>query len=383
MRTVYFDHAATTPVDEEVLEAMLPLYREHFGNPSSAHGAGQTVNVAVEEARETIAQIIGAEPSEIIFTSGGTESDNAAIRGVVEATGKHEVITTRVEHHAVLHPIEQATSPDIQPVFLDVDAYGRVSADQVADAITEETALVSLMHVNNELGIINPIADIAEVCKERGVPIHSDTVQSAGKLPLNVQDMGVDLLSISAHKMYGPKGIGILYVRNGTPWNAWMLGGSQERRRRGGTLNAPGIVGLGKAFKLADKRLPDLTARLENVSDRLVAGVEEQFGDQITFNSSQEYGVPHIMNMTIRDRDGAPLDGEMLLLNLDMEGIHLSNGSACTSGAIEASHVLTTLGLSEAEAKSSIRVSMGKSNTGEDIDYFLQKLDEVITRMSR
>ena len=382
MRTVYLDNAATTPVDKEVLEAMLPFYNAQFGNPNSPHSHGRDVHVAVEDNREAIANAIGAEPSEIIFTSGGTESDNAAIKGVADAMGKNEIITTRIEHHAVLHPLECGKRMGLKPVYLDVDKHGRVTPEQVEAAITEDTALVSLMHVNNEIGTIHDLKAIGEVCQKHDVPFHSDTVQSAGKLNIDVNDVGVDLMSMSGHKIYGPKGIGILFVRNGTPWIPWMQGGSQERRRRGGTLNAPGIVGFGKAFELAHERMDDNTTAFKKLNRQLCNGLKERLGNRVRFNSHLESGVPHIVNVTLLSQNETPLDGEMLLLNLDMEGISVSNGSACTSGAIEPSHVLTNLGLSDELAKSSIRISMGQHNDSEDITYLLEKIEEVLDRMS-
>ena len=382
MRTVYLDNAATTPVDQEVLEAMLPFYNAQFGNPNSPHSHGRDVHVAVEDNREAIANAIGAEPSEIIFTSGGTESDNAAIKGVADAMGKNEIITTRIEHHAVLHPLECGKRMGLKPVYLDVDKHGRVTPEQVEAAITEDTALVSLMHVNNEIGTIHDLKAIGEVCQKHDVPFHSDTVQSAGKLNIDVNDVGVDLMSMSGHKIYGPKGIGLLFVRNGTPWIPWMQGGSQEGRRRGGTLNAPGIVGFGKAFELAHERMDDNTTAFTKLNRQLCNGLKERLGNRVRFNSHLESGVPHIVNVTLLSQNEAPLDGEMLLLNLDMEGISVSNGSACTSGAIEPSHVLTNLGLSDELAKSSIRISMGQHNDSEDITYLLEKIEEVMDRMS-
>jgi len=382
MRNVYLDNAATTPVDEEVLQAILPFYKTQFGNPNSAHSLGRDVHVAVEDAREAIATSIGADPSEIIFTSGGTESDNAAIKGVADAMGKNEIITTRIEHHAVLHPVECGKRVGLKPVYLEVDENGRVTPEQVEAALTDDTALVSLMYVNNEIGTIHPIKEIANVCKKHNVPFHSDTVQSAGKLSIDVNDIDIDLMSMSGHKIYGPKGIGILYVRNGTPWIPWMQGGSQERRRRGGTLNAPGIVGFGKAFELAHQRMEENQMKFAGLNQQLSSGLKKLFGDRVRFNSNIETGVPHIINVTLLNEKREPLDGEMLLLNLDMEGIAVSNGSACTSGAIEPSHVLTNLGLSDQLAKSSIRISMGKHNKSKDITYFLNKIEKVLERMN-
>ncbi|MBN2731436.1 MAG: cysteine desulfurase [Balneolaceae bacterium] len=381
MQTIYFDHAATTPLDEQVFEAMKPYFCEEFGNANSAHQLGNNAKVAVEEAREKIAQFIGAEPAEIIFTSGGTESDNAAIKGAVAATGKTEVITSPLEHHAVLHTVEAMKRSGVKPVYVEPDERGIISAQKVADAITERTAVVSIMHVNNELGTINPIKEIADVCHQRNVPFHSDTVQSVGKLPVDVNELGIDLLSISGHKIYGPKGIGVLYMRHTTPWMPWMHGGSQERRRRGGTLNVPGIIGLAKALELCEEHREEHTRHFKNLRSRMVDGLQSKFPEAISMNADCDDCVPHILNMSLTDDDGNGVDGEMLLLNLDMEGICVSNGSACTSGAVEPSHVLAGIGLDEHIANSSIRISFGKNNTEPQVDYFLDKLQEVVSRM--
>lgn len=382
MQTVYFDHAATTPVDERVLEHMKPYFTRHFGNANSTHQVGNEAKVAVEEARETVAELIGAEPAEIIFTSGGTESDNAVIKGVLEATGKSEVITSPLEHHAVLHTVEDAKRRGCRPVYLEPDSRGIVTPEQVEEAIGEDTALVTLMHVNNEIGSVNPISGISEVCRKHGVPLHSDTVQSVGKIPVNVDDLGVDFLSISGHKIYGPKGVGVMYMRYGSPWMPWMHGGSQERRRRGGTLNVPGIVGLAKALELVMEERDRHQEHFRGLRERLIGGVSERFNGQVTFNCDPEHGVPHIINMGFSDGNGGGLDGEMLLLNLDVEGICVSNGSACTSGAVEPSHVLSGIGLDEEIANASIRISLGKDNTEEDVDYFLESLEKVVDRMT-
>src|SRR5699024_6158762 len=380
MKTVYFDHAATTPVDERVLEAMIPYFTENFGNANSPHQIGNEAKVAVEKARDTVAHLIGAEPSEIIFTSGGTESDNSAIKGVVDDTGKTEVVTSPLEHHAVMHTAEALKRSDIQAVYVEPDTNGRIQPEEIAAAITDNTAIVSLMHVNNEVGAINPIGEIAEVCNNHSVPFHSDTVQSIGKLPVDVDQLGLDFLSMSGHKIYGPKGIGVLYMRHGTPWVPWMHGGSQERRRRGGTLNVPGIVGLAKALELSVSNMDEHISHFKKLRSRLINGLDEKFGNQYQVNGSREHGVPHIVNVSFIE-DGEGLDGEMLLLNLDVEGVCVSGGSACSSGAVEPSHVLSGIGLDDTVANSTIRISMGKDNTEEDIDYLLDKLETVVDRM--
>lgn len=380
---IYLDNAATTQLDPRVLDAMLPYYRDHFGNANSIHSLGRHATVAVEEAREKIAAILNADPAEIIFTSGGTESDNSVIKGVLQATGKKHVITSRVEHHAVLHPIQHARNTGVQASYLNVIPSGCVEVSQVADAITDDTALVTLMHVNNEIGAINPIKEIAAICRERKVAFHSDTVQSIGKYKVDVRDIGLDFLSISAHKIYGPKGVGAMYVRSGTAWKPWMEGGSQERRRRGGTLNVPGIIGLAKAMELADAEMEQNRAHIESLKDRLVFGLKDRFGSLLSFNGCTDNGCYYIVNISFPLDDDKALDGEMLLLNLDIEGICVSNGSACTSGAIEPSHVLMALGMVTPTAKSSLRLSIGKNNTQEEIDFTLDKLDAIVHRMMK
>lgn len=381
MKTVYLDHAATTPVDERVLEAIKPFFTDQFGNANSTHQLGSKAKVAVEEAREKIAEIIGAEPAEIIFTSGGTESDNSAIKGVVQATGKKEIITSPLEHHAVLHSVECQKRYGVNPVYLEPDSSGVISPEKVADAITDQTAIVSLMHVNNEIGSVNPISEIAEVCRENGIPFHSDTVQSIGKLPVDVDEIGLDFLSVSGHKIYGPKGVGVMYMRHGTPWIPWMHGGSQERRRRGGTLNVPGIVGLARALELITGQREEMLKHFMKLRTHFLDGLKTTLPEIVRINGDSENGVPHIINISFSKENGEGLDGEMLLLNLDVEGICVSSGSACTSGAVEPSHVLTGIGLEPEIANSSIRISLGKDNTVEEMDYLLEKLEMVVNRM--
>ncbi len=380
-RQIYLDNAATTAVDPRVLESMLPYFTEDFGNANSPHGLGRRVHVAVEEAREKIAYLIGAEPSEVIFTSGGTESNNAIIKGVLKASAKRHIITSRVEHHAVLHPIQYGHKDGIRATYLDVKPLGNVTADKVRDALTEDTVLVTLMHGNNEIGSINPISDISAICREKGVLLHSDTVQTAGKIPVHVDQLGVDFLSISAHKIYGPKGVGLMYVRSGSDWKPWMEGGSQERRRRGGTLNVPGIIGLAKAMELAHAEMNLNQQHISSLKQRLVYGLKERFSGLVAFNGDVENGLYNIVNISFPLDGERSLDGEMLLLNLDVDGICCSNGSACTSGAVEASHVLMALGLVTPTAKSSLRFSIGKHNTSDDIDYTLDRLEIIVQRM--
>lgn len=381
MNSIYFDHAATTPIDERVLEAMMPFLKENYGNANSAHQLGRTSKVAIEDARENIAKMLNAEPSEIIFTSGGTESDNAIIKGVIAGTGKKEIITSPIEHHAVLHPAESLEKEGVTIKYLQPNEDGIITADQVANALSDETALVSLMHVNNEIGSINPIKEIVAVCRENGVTFHSDTVQSIGKIPVDVKEIGLDALSISAHKIYGPKGIGILYVKNGTPWEPWLQGGSQERKRRGGTSNVPGIVGLSKAMELALDELEENAIHFQSLRESAIEQLQEKFGERFYINGPQTGGAPHVLNVAFLSPEKKGLDGEMLLLNLDIEGICVSNGSACTSGAMEPSHVLSGIGLSQERSNSSIRISFGKHNTQKEVTYLVEKLEGILDRM--
>jgi cysteine desulfurase len=384
MNSVYFDHAATTPVDQEVLDTMLPYFTKFYGNANSAHQFGRDCKVAIEDSRELIAMLIGAEPSEIIFTSGGTESDNAIIKGVFSAlsrAGKTEIITSPIEHHAIIHPAESLKREGATITYLKPDKNGVITAAQVEEAISEKTAIVSLMHVNNEVGSINPIKEIASVCRDKKVSFHSDTVQSVGKIPVNVKELGLDSLSISAHKIYGPKGIGVLYVKNGTPWIPWLQGGSQERRRRGGTSNVAGIVGLAKALELSIKQIESHSAHFKLLRKTAIDGLNNKLKGVFTINGPENNGVPHILNVGFSTGESKGLDGEMLLLNLDIDGICVSNGSACTSGAMEPSHVLQGMGIDNSVGNSSIRISFGKNNTVEDVRYFIEKLEGILERM--
>lgn len=382
MDAIYFDHAATTPLDERVLDAMLPWLKQEFGNANSMHQMGQRAKVALEEARDSIASLLHVEPSEVIFTSGGTESNNGSIRGVFEVAGdKNEIITSRIEHHAVLHTIESLKRHGARPVYLEPDSEGRIHPDQVREVISDRTALVSLMHVNNEIGSVNPLAEIAEICRENSVPFHSDCVQSVGKIPVDVDELGLDLMSLSGHKLYGPKGVGVMIVRSSTPWIPTLTGGSQERRRRGGTSNIPGIVGLQKAMEL---RIAEMDSHLTHVGElrrRMLNQLEKAFGGQVQTNGPSDGGVPHILNIGIKNDSNSVIDSEMLLLNLDIEDVCVSNGSACTSGAVEPSHVLTGIGLDDKVANASLRISFGKDNTLEQVDAFIPKLKRVLDRM--
>ena len=387
MQSVYLDHAATTPLDPAVLEAMMPFLTEHFGNASSVHARGRKARFAVEESRERIAAHLGAEPGEIIFTSGGTEADNLALGGMLRgAHGERRrgLVTSAAEHEAVLRPAEALAESGFPVTILSPQARGAVTPEQVARAITDETGLVSLMHANNEVGTLTDVRAVAEVCRARGVPFHTDAVQTAGLYALDAGELGVDLLSLSGHKVYGPKGVGVLYVRGGLDLAPAVLGGSQERRRRGGTENIAAIVGLAEALDRATTNSEQHLAHLKRLRDRLVSGLEETLGGAFVMNTPLEDGAaaPHIVSIAFPpDEGGRPLDGEMLLLNLDLEGVHVSAGSACTSGALTPSHVLLALGHDRPTASAALRFSLGKSTTEADIDYAVEKLATVIGRM--
>ncbi|MEM6783558.1 MAG: cysteine desulfurase family protein [Bacteroidota bacterium] len=394
---IYLDHAATTPLDPAVLDAMLPFLREDFGNASSVHQLGRRARVAVERARETVAGHLGCEPAEVIFTSGATEANNAALRGVLAALpARPGLVTTAVEHEAVLQPAEALLEAGHPVAVLPPMPNGAVTATQVADALDAfktagtPAALVSVMVVNNELGTVSPIAEIAEVAKRQGVHLHTDAVQAVALLDLNVDTLGVDLLSLSGHKIYGPKGVGALYVRAGTPIVPMVLGGAQERRRRGGTENVAAVVGLAAALDLAAERQVDDHARLAGLHQHLTAELAKAFGDSIRFNTPVEASAsktievaPHVLSVSFRPENGAALDGEMLLLSLDLAGVLVSSGSACTSGAVEPSHVLRALQVPDAEANATVRFSLGRATTADDIDDAVARLRSTIHRMRR
>lgn len=390
MQQVYMDHAATTPLDERVFDAMVPYLKEHFGNPSSVHARGRKSRFAVEESREQVAGLLGAEPGGIVFTSGGTEADNLAIKGVLshraEQTGKRgHLITSAAEHEAVLRPAEALRDAGWPVTILRPAAHGAVTAQQVAEALRPETVLVSLMHANNETGVMSPIRDIAALCHEHDVLLHSDAVQTAGLLDLDVDDLGVDLLSLSSHKFYGPKGVGVLYVRGGVDLDPLVEGGSQERERRGGTENVAAVVGCAEALALAAGNAHERTERLRRLQQRLVQGIRARLDDTVRLNTPIDNApvAPHVVNIAFPPLGGHVMDGEMLLLNLDMAGVQASAGSACTSGALEPSHVLDALGLSRETASAAVRFSMGKDTSEDDVDYVLDTLDTVVQRMRR
>jgi cysteine desulfurase len=380
---VYLDNSATTAVAPEVISAMLPHFSEEMGNAQSVHSFGQRAKSALERARRQVAALINASPAEIVFVSGGTEADNFAIRGVAaahEQKGRH-IITTKIEHPAVLATCEALESAGFQVTYLPVSSQGRVSVEDVREAIGDETILISIMHANNETGTIQPIKEIASLVSEARASghghlyFHTDAVQSMGKVPIDVKLLGVDLLSLSAHKIHGPKGTGALYVRKGTRMAKLLYGGHHERDRRGGTENVPGIVGLGRAAELARIEFDERTSRMREMRDYLEQQIIARV-QNVQVNGDVERRVPNISNLTFQG-----LDGESLLIALDLKGIAVSTGSACASGSLEPSHVLTALGLSREEVRGSLRLSLSAYTTREEIDYTVAALEETVSRL--
>jgi cysteine desulfurase len=377
LERIYLDHSATTPMDKEVLAEMLPYFTEKFGNPSSIHAYGREVKKAVEEAREKVAKAIGAQTQEIIFTSGGTEADNMAIKGVALANtkkGKH-IITSAVEHHAILDTCKFMKQNGYEITYVPVDKDGLIKVEDIEAAIKEDTILISIMHANNEIGTIQPIAEIGKLAKSKGIIFHTDAVQTIGKVPVNVEELNVDLLSISAHKFYGPKGVGALYIRKGTKLLPISQGGAQERKRRPGTENTPGIIGLGKAIELAIGNLNYEMKNITKLRNKLINGVLNTIPN-VQLNGHAENRLPGNANFSFNF-----IEGESLLLSLDMKGIAGSSGSACTSGSLDPSHVLLAIGLSHEIAHGSLRLTLGKDNTEEHVDYVLQVLPEIVGKL--
>ena len=374
MDRVYLDHAATTPVDPEVAEAMTRVLRETHGNPSSIYAEGRAARAAVDRARDEVAAAINADPSEIVFTSGGTEADNLALRGVLKV--KDGLITTAIEHHAVIDTARDLElHAHVRVDVVGVDRYGVVHPDAIRDAIDDRTSLVSVMHANNEIGTIEPIAEIGALCRDRGVTFHSDAVQTVGALDIDVRETPVDLLSINAHKFYGPKGVGALYVRRGTRIATMQTGGGQEKGRRTGTENVAGIVGLGVAMRIARERRATESPRQSILRDRVIAGVEARVPDTVLTGHRTER-LPTNASFCIPGTDG-----ESLIVALDLEGFAVSSGSACTSGETEPSQVLLALGLDRELAKGSLRVTVGRSTTEAQVDRFIDALARVVARL--
>lgn len=377
MRKVYLDNAATTALSPKVLEKMMPYLTDIYGNASSPHSFGQTARIGVEHAREQVARAINADPSEIVFTGCGTESDNTVLFGVAERYAKKgdHIITTNVEHHAILHSCAALEKKGIRVTYLPVDKDGLVTPEQVRDAITDKTILVSVMFANNEVGTIMPIPEIAAVCHEKGVLFHTDAVQAAGHIPIDVKAMGIDMLSISGHKFHGPKGVGVLYERKGIRLPSYIIGGEQEKGRRAGTENVAGIVGLGEALELAVTNMSETSARMTRMRDRLIEGIEATT-PEVKLNGHRTKRLPNNVNFSIKY-----IEGESILLMLDMAGIAASSGSACTSGSLDPSHVLLALGLTHEVAHGSVRMTLGDDTTDEDIDYVLETLPKVAHRL--
>ena len=373
----YFDNAATTPVREEVLQEILPYFREYYGNASSIYSIAKESKKALEAARAKVAAAIGATPDEIYFTAGGSESDNMALRGVVNASKKEKkhIITTKIEHHAILHTAEFLETKGVDVTYLNVDKFGKISLEELENAIRPETVLISVMFANNEIGTIQPIAEIAEIAKKHGVLFHTDAVQAVGHVPIDVEKLQVDLLSMSGHKLGAPKGIGAIYIRKGTRISPLIFGGAQEKKLRAGTENIAGIVGLGKAAELAVAEMEETTKKLTALRDKLIHGILESIPDS-RLNGHPTDRLPGNCNISF-----SYIEGESLLLLLDALGIAASSGSACTSGSLDPSHVLMAIGLPHEIAHGSLRLTIDRENTEEQVDFILEKLPGLVQRL--
>ena len=383
-RRVYLDNSATTPIDKQVVEAMIPFLTEKFGNASSIHFFGQEARAAVDRARHQVAEIINARPNEIVFTSGGTEANNLAIRGFVEANNKYgkHIITSEIEHSAVKEVCDDLEKRGYEVTYLPVYEDGIVKIEDVKNAVREDTILISIMTANNEIGTIQPVEEIGKFVRElretgKKIWFHTDAVQAVGKITVDVEEIGCDLLSISAHKIYAPKGVGALYVRRGVRLHKQNIGGHQERERRGGTENVPFIVAFGKACELAKNDLTENAEKLKNLRDKFEQGITERIDDLI-FNGRREDRLPNISNISFR-----AIEGEGLLINLDMQGIAVSTGSACSSGSLEPSPVIRALGRNDELARGAIRFSFGKENTLEDVEYVLEMLPKAVENLRK
>ena len=377
MKKIYLDYAATTPTDPLVYAAMEPYFFEKFGNASSLHAYGQEAKKALEDSRQSIAEFIGSSPEEIVFTSGGTESDNFALLGVayaLEKKGNH-IITSVIEHHAISEPAKLLEKKGFKITYLPVDKFGMVSSEDLKMAITDKTILISIMHANNEIGSLQPIAQFAKIAKEKGIYFHTDAVQTFGHIPINVGEQNIDLLSLSAHKFYGPKGVGALYIRKGTRIETFMLGGDQERGRRASTHNIPGIVGCARAVELCNKNMENEIKFQSTLRDRLIKEIPAKISEVI-LNGHPTKRLPNNVNFSIKY-----IEGESMLLNLDLLGIAVSTGSACTSSSLEPSHVLLAIGLDHETAHGSLRITLGRWTRESDIDYLLEKLPLIVHKL--
>jgi cysteine desulfurase len=384
MSRIYFDYSATTPPDPQVIEEMARVFGSTYGNASSVHSYGREARDILERSRDQVARWIGARPDEVIFTSGGTEADNHAIKGLAQAaghSGKNAIITSVVEHHAVLHSVETMRKCGFDVTLLPVSGTGQVSPDDLRNAITSKTALVSLMLANNEVGSLNEIRQLSDITREAGVPFHSDTVQAMGKIGVDVNALGIDVLSISAHKFYGPKGIGAVYIRKGTRIEAFMEGGSQEDNRRAGTENVPLAAGFAKAAELARSRLDDDYRRISRLRQKFVSRITREFKG-VLLNGHPTDGLPHILSVSF-DSSVAPLDGDAIIMGLDLEGIAVTSGSACTSGSLQASHVLLAMGRDERTARATVRFSIGRLTTDDEVDSAADALKKVVERVAK
>jgi len=376
MRTIYFDNNATTQVAPEVLEEMLPYFHDLYGNPSSMHSFGGQVQDKIQEARDKVALLLGAHPDEIVFTSCGTESDNAAVRGALEMVPeKRHFVTTRVEHPAIWNLCPYLRKKGYRVTELSVDRKGRLDMDEVRASVTEDTAIVSVMMANNETGVLFPVEEIARIARSRGITFHTDAVQAPGKIPLDMSRSAIDLLSLSGHKLHAPKGIGVLYVRKGTRWSPFLIGGHQEQGRRGGTENVSSIVGLGKAAELALKHLGEETTKIRSLRDRLEKGLLDRVPSTL-INGDPDHRLPNTCSLSFEY-----VEGESILMMLNDHGICASSGSACTSGSLEPSHVLRAMGVPFTAAHGSIRFSLSISNTQEEVDYVIEHLPPIIERL--
>ena len=374
-RRIYMDNAATTATRPEVLEAMLPYFTQHYGNPSSIHAFGRDARRALENARKQVAAALNCEPREVYFTAGGSESDNWAIRCALQnKQGKH-IITSAIEHHAVLHTCEYMEKQGYEVTYLPVDEYGIVSVEDVKNAIRPDTALISIMAANNEIGTIQPIAEIGKIAREAGILFHTDAVQAIGAIPVDVKEWNVDMLSLSGHKFHAPKGVGALYIRKGIRISNLIYGGAQERGLRAGTENLPGIVGLGKAIELAVAELPEYAERMTRLRDKLIDGILSGISD-VQLNGHRTQRLPGNVNVSVRY-----VEGEALLMRLDLAGIAASSGSACTSGSLDPSHVLLAIGLPHEIAHGSLRLSLGSETTEEDVDYVIETLPNIVNTL--
>jgi cysteine desulfurase len=377
MKRIYLDHAASTPLHPKVLEAMLPYLQEEFGNPSSLHSFGQKAKAAIEEARSRVARLINARTDEIIFTSSGTESDNFALKGIAlryQEKGKH-IISSPVEHYAVLHSLKTLEKWGFKVTLIPVDKYGLVDPEAISGAVTDETILISIMHANNEVGTIEPVARIGKIAREHGVIFHCDAVASAGNIPVDVAEMGVNALSLSAYQFYGPKGVGALFLKKGTRITPLLSGGTQEEGRRPGIENVAGIVGMGVAAELASNEMEKRTRHLISLRDKMISELPKRI-DHLYLNGHPTERLPNNVNVSIEY-----IEGESMLLFLDQKGIAAASGSACTSRALKASHVLTAIGVDAAIAQGSLLFSFGIDNTEEDIDYLLETLPPIVDRL--